>query len=149
MSRISYSMMEAGCIPGDLGAFKKECGKIKFYGETPSTPTSTTQTTLSYPAELQGDVINTAKKAIAASNAGYIPYQGERIAGLDPFQLSAQQGVANLGPSQQLGAATQFAGQAGMRAGDVNYTPITVSDWIIYPAWRVAVLHVSLLPECC
>ena len=123
MSRISYSMMEAGCIPGDLGAFKKECGKIKFYGETPSSPTSTTQTTLSYPEELQGDVINTAKKAIAASNAGYIPYQGERIAGLDPFQLSAQQGVANLGPSQQLGAATQFAGQAGMRAGDVNYTP--------------------------
>jgi hypothetical protein len=123
MSRISYSMMEAGCIPGDLGAFKKECGKIKLYGETPSTPTSTTQTTLSYPPELQGDVINTAKKAIAASNAGYIPYQGERIAGLDPFQLSAQQGVANLGPSQQLGAATQFAGQAGMRAGDVNYTP--------------------------
>jgi hypothetical protein len=123
MSRISYSMMEAGCIPGDLGAFKKECGKIKLYGETPSSPTSTTQTTLSYPKELQGDVINTAKKAIAASNAGYIPYQGERIAGLDPFQLSAQQGVANLGPSQQLGAATQFAGQAGMRAGDVNYTP--------------------------
>jgi hypothetical protein len=123
MSRISYSMMEAGCIPGNLGAFKKECGKIKLYGETPSSPDSTTTTQLSYPKELQGDVINMAKKAIAASNAGYIPYQGNRIQNLDPFQLSAQQAVANLGPSQQLGAATQFAGAAGMRAGDINYTP--------------------------
>ena len=123
MSRISYSMMEAGCIPGNLGAFKKECGKIKLYGETPSSPDSTTTTQLTYPKELQGDVINMAKKAIAASNAGYIPYQGNRIQGLDPFQLSAQQAVANLGPSQQLGAATQFAGAAGMRAGDINYTP--------------------------
>jgi hypothetical protein len=123
MSRISYSMMEAGCIPGDLGAFKKECGKIKLYGETPSTPTSTTQTTLSYPPELQGDVMNLAKKAVSASNADYIPYERDRIQGLDPFQLSAQQAVANLGPSQQLGAATQFAGAAGMRAGDINYVP--------------------------
>ena len=123
MSRISYSMMEAGCIPGNLGAFKKECGKIKLYGETPSSPDSTTTTQLTYPKELQGDVINMAKKAISASNAGYIPYQGNRIQGLDPFQLSAQQAVANLGPSQQLGAATQFAGAAGMRAGDINYTP--------------------------
>jgi hypothetical protein len=116
-------MMEAGCIPGNLGAFKKECGKIKLYGEQPSAPTSTTSTQLTYPKELQGDVINMAKKAIAASNQGYIPYEGNRIAGLDPFQLTAQQGVANLQPSQQLGAATQFAGEAGMKAGDINYIP--------------------------
>ena len=30
MSRISFGMMEAGYIPGDLGAFKKEAGKIKL-----------------------------------------------------------------------------------------------------------------------
>lgn len=92
-------------------------------GQQASTPTSTTTTQLTYPKELQGDVINMAKKAIAASNQGYIPYKGNRIEGLDPFQLTAEQAVANLAPSQQLGAATQFAGAAGMRAGDVNYIP--------------------------
>jgi len=91
-------------------------------GQSP-TPDSQTVTNLSYPKELQTDVINLAKNAISASNAGYIPYKGERIQGLDPFQLTAQQAVANLGPSQQLGAATQFAGAAGMRAGDIKYTP--------------------------
>jgi hypothetical protein len=116
-------MMEAGCIPGNLGAFKKECGKIKLYGEQPSTPDQTTVSNITYPKEIQGDVINMAKKAVAAGNADYIPYLKNRIQGLDPFQLSAQQAVANLGPSQQLGAATQFAGAAGMRAGDINYTP--------------------------
>lgn len=31
MSRISFGMLEAGCIPGDLRAFKKEGGKIRLY----------------------------------------------------------------------------------------------------------------------
>lgn len=148
MSRVSYSMMEAGYIPGDLGAFKKEGGKIKLYDSGGSSqPSSTTQTSLSYPKELQPDVLNLAKRAIAASETGYQPYGMKfneatqkyeqdyytdaagnkqtynRIAGFDPYQLTAQQSVANLGPAQQLGAATQFAGAAGMRAGDVNYVP--------------------------
>ena len=33
MSRVSYAMMEAGFIPGNLGAFKKEGGKILCGGE--------------------------------------------------------------------------------------------------------------------
>jgi hypothetical protein len=88
-----------------------------------ATPTSTSTTQLSYPPELQGDVINLAKKAIAAGDQGYQSYGGQRIQGFDPFQLSAQQNVANLEPSQQLGAATQMAGAAGMRAGNANYVP--------------------------
>jgi len=92
-------------------------------GQSASTPTSTTNTQLSYPPELQGDVINMAKKAIAAGDQGYQTYNRDRIAGFDPYQLTAQQSVANLGPSQQLGAATQMAGAAGMKAGDINYTP--------------------------
>lgn len=124
MSRVSYSMMEAGYIPGDLGAFKKEGGKIKLYDSgSQQTPTDTTTTQLSYPPELQGDVLNLAKKAVAASEAPYIAYGGQRFAGFDPYQRSAQQAVANLGPSQQLGAATQLAGAAGMRSGNINYVP--------------------------
>lgn len=110
-------------------------------------PANTTQTQYTYPPELRTDVVNLAKMAIAAGKAGYQPYgmklneatgQYEqqfytdatgkqvpynRIAGFDPYQLTAQQAVANLGPAQQLGAATQFAGAAGMRAGNVAYTP--------------------------
>ena len=128
MSRVSYAMMEAGYIPGDLGAFKKEGGKIKLYdsgGSTsaPSQPTSQTVTQMTYPAEFQPMVKEMAQRAVAQGTAGYTPYGGNRIAGFDPLQLSSQQAVANLGPAQQLAPATQFAAQAGQTAGNFNYIP--------------------------
>jgi hypothetical protein len=86
-------------------------------------PANTTQTQYTYPPEIRGDVIDLAKNAVAASKVPYQAYQYNRIAGFDPFQRTAQQAVANLGPAQQIGAATQFAGAAGMRAGDINYIP--------------------------
>jgi hypothetical protein len=39
------------------------------------------------------------------------------------MQLAAQQAAANLGPSKQLGAATQMAGLAGLNAGNLKYDP--------------------------
>jgi hypothetical protein len=86
-------------------------------------PANTTNIQYTYPPEVRGDVIDIAKNAIRASKTEYQPYTRERIAGFDPFQVTAQQAVANLGPAQQLGAATQFAGAAGLRAGDINYIP--------------------------
>ena len=55
MSRISSSMLEAGYIPGDLGAFKKEGGKIRLYTGDSSggTPSAVTQTSLSYSPSVQ------------------------------------------------------------------------------------------------
>lgn len=124
MSRVSYSMMEAGFIPGDLGAFVKEGGKIRLYDSGPSQPpSSTTQTTLTYPKEFQPMVMDTAQLAIAEARKPYTQYTGNRIAGFDPFQTTAQQAVANLAPSQQLGTASQFATGAGLKAGDVQYQP--------------------------
>lgn len=128
MSRVSYAMMEAGFIPGDLGAFKKEGGKIKLYdsgggSSTSSAPTSQTVTQMTYPAEFQPMVKEMANRAVAQGTAGYTPYGGNRIAGFDPLQLSSQQAVANLGPAQQLAPATQFAAQAGQTAGNFNYIP--------------------------
>ncbi len=125
MSRISFGMMEAGFIPGDLGAFKAEGGKIRLYdsGGASSQPTSQTVTNLSYPAEFKPMVYETAQRAMAEASSPYTAYRGERIAGFDPFQLTAQQAVANLGPSQQLGTASQFATSAGLKAGDVQYQP--------------------------
>lgn len=87
------------------------------------TPTSSTQTTLSYPEEFKPMVSEMAKRAVAQGTAGYTPYGGQRIAGFDPLQLSSQQAVANLGPAQQLAPATQFAAQAGQTAGQFNYVP--------------------------
>ncbi len=66
------------------------------------TPTSSTQTTPSYPEEFKPMVSEMAKRAVAQGTAGYTPYGGQRIAGFDPLQLSSQQAVANLGPAQQL-----------------------------------------------
>ena len=128
MSRVSYAMMEAGFIPGDLGAFKKDGGKIKLYDSGPSTssqPTSQTVTQLSYPAEYKPMVMEATQRAVTEASTPYTAYKGNRIAGFDPFQLTAQQAVANLGPSQQLGPATQYAASAGARAGDIQYQPQT------------------------
>jgi hypothetical protein len=55
-------------------------------------------------------------KTEALTNSPYQTYQGERIAGFTPMQQQAQQGMANLGPAQQLGVGTQLAGMAGLGA---------------------------------
>ena len=123
MSRISFGMMEAGFIPGDLGAFKKEGGKIKLFDSGPSQPSSTSQTQYTYPPEVKPYVIESVQRAAGEAYKPYTAYGGERIAGFDPFQLTAQQAVANLAPSQQLGTASQFATAAGLKAGDVQYQP--------------------------
>jgi hypothetical protein len=124
MSRNSFAMIEAGWIPGDLGAFKKEGGKTKLYDSGGgSAPTSTSTTSYTYPPELRDKVLDIANKAISASEEGYIPYPKQRIAGFDPYQRTAQQQVANLKPASQLGIATQYATAAGLKAGNVSYTP--------------------------
>ena len=125
MSRVSYAMMEAGYIPGDLGAFKKEGGKIKLYGDSPpSSPTSQTVTNLSYPDWAKPYVRETVENALVQAKSPYQAYKGDRIAGFDPLQLTAQQAVANITPSQQLGPATQYAASAGLQAGNVQYNPM-------------------------
>ena len=132
MSRVSYAMMEAGYIPGDLGAFKKEGGKIKLYDSGPSgQPSSQTVTNLTYPEWAKNDVQGIVGNALTLAKQGYQKYQDtttglpiDRIAKFDPLQLTAQQAVANISPSQQLGPATQYAASAGLRAGDVQYNPM-------------------------
>jgi hypothetical protein len=55
-------------------------------------------------------------KAEAFTEAPYQAYGGERVAGFSPLQQQAQQSVANLAPSQQLGLGTQMAGIGGLNA---------------------------------
>lgn len=110
---------------GESATRLKVGGRIYGGGGSPAPgpPANTTNIQYTYPPEVRGDVIDLAKNAMRASKSEYQPYTRERIAGFDPFQVTAQQAVANLGPAQQLGAATQFAGAAGLRAGDINYIP--------------------------
>ena len=134
MSRISFSMMEAGYIPGDLGAFKKEAGKIKLYGDSPpSQPTDVTQRSLTFPEQLQPYAETLLGKAQALTDKPYEKYEYDRLAKFDPMQLAAQQAAANLGPSKQLGAATQMAGLAGLNAGNIKYDPTTFNNQFTAP----------------
>jgi len=131
MSRISFGMMEAGYIPGDLGAFKKEGGKIKLYDDDSSgdQPTSQSITQTSIPEYARPYVEKYLGKAEAIVDQGYQPYGGQRMAAFDPFQLQAQQNVANMQTARQLGSATQMAGLAGLRAGDTKYDPANLQQF--------------------
>lgn len=123
MSRKSYAMLEAGWIPGDLGAFVKQAGKIKLYddGSGGSTPTSQTVTQMSYPKDYMPFSKELMDRTMALSSMPYTPYGGERLAQFDPLQLEAQQRAANMQTAPQLDMATKMAGLAGLRAGNLSY----------------------------
>ena len=98
-------------------AFKHDGNrKIKPQGSDspPPAPSSQTVTQTSIPEYAKPYVERMLGKAEAVTSAPYQAYGGERIAGFSPMQQNAMQGIANLQPSQQLGTATQMAGQAGM-----------------------------------
>jgi hypothetical protein len=80
----------------------------------PSQPTNQTVTQTSIPEYAKPYVEKMLGKTEALTNSPYQTYQGERIAGFTPMQQQAQQGMANLGPAQQLGIGTQLAGMAGL-----------------------------------
>lgn len=110
-------------LPAD--AFKKEGGKIKLHGGggQPAQPTSTTQTTTTIPAYARPSVERMLGKTEALTNAPYRAYRGQRVAEFSPLQQEAFQAAQNLGPAQQIGYGTKFAGLAGLRAGQMGYDP--------------------------
>jgi hypothetical protein len=63
-------------------------------------------------------------KGAALTDVNQNPYQtygGQRIAGFTPMQQQAQQGAADMQPSQQLGLGSGLAGVAGLGALGTNY----------------------------
>jgi hypothetical protein len=123
MSRISFGMLEAGYIPGDLGAFKKEGGKIRLYGGSPSQPSSQTVSQLSYGPKLQGFADELMRRTGSLASQDYEKYQYDRIAGFDPMQLQAQQAAANMRVSPYLGQSAGIAGNVASRAMGMSYDP--------------------------
>lgn len=124
MSRL-FSLMEAGFVPGDLGAFKKEGGKIRLYKDSPSSaqPMQQTVSQLSYSPEMQPVANELVKRGLALANQPYERYQYNRIAGFDPMQLQSQQAAANMRVSPYLGQAGGIASGVANKAMNINYTP--------------------------
>jgi len=134
MSRITAGMMEAGVIPGDLGAFKKEAGKIKLYmggggGGGQPAPTQSTSYSTNLPEYAKPYVETmlgaTQKQLFDMDDTGitgfkpYTPYStdvNQYVAGFSPLQQSAQQATAGLQTPEQYGAATGLAAVSGMGA---------------------------------
>lgn len=126
---MNYSRRQLEALGEPLGedvTRLKPGGRIYGGGGSPSTPSSTTSTQLTYPQEFQPMVREMAQRSLAQASTPYVAYGSQRLAGFDPLQLTAQQAVANITPSQQLGPATQFASSAGMKAGNLQYTPMGV-----------------------
>jgi len=114
-----------GLLPVD--AFKKVGGRMSLHGGgggEGQPPTSTTQTVLSYPPEVKPLVMKTLNEAITQASMPYQQYTGDRLAGFDPLQLTAQQGAANLRTSPSLDTATNMAQQVGLRGLQTNYDPM-------------------------
>ena len=118
MSRKNYAALEAGWIPGDLGAFTHAGDKkIKLYdsggggGGSPQ-PTSTSQTTI--PEYAQPYMERLLGKAEAASEAPYQTYGGERLAQATPEQEAARGEVSRLTTPGQFGAGTGLAALGGL-----------------------------------
>jgi len=131
MSRNFQRQMNMLDIPtGDLGAFKREGGKIKLYDSgSQSQPSETTQTT-DLPDWAKPYAKDTLAKGAALTDISKNPYQtygGERIAGFTGLQNKAFQGAENMQPSAQLGLGTGLAGAAGLGALGTNYQGGTFS----------------------
>jgi hypothetical protein len=126
MSRNLQRQMNMLDIPtGDLGAFKREGGKIKLYdsGGGGGQPSETTQTA-DLPDWAKPYAKDTLAKGAALTDINKNPYQvygGERIAGFQPMQQQAFDTAANMQPSAQLGLGTGLAGAAGLGALGTNY----------------------------
>ena len=146
MSRLTAGMLEAGVIPGDLGAFKKEAGKIKLYfgggggGSSPAPTTQTTQTSnipeyaRPYVETMLGatqqQLFNMGPSGEISSIKPYTPYStnaSDYIAPFSPLQNQAMTSAAGLnvpaeykaaeGMTTGAGAASMGAGTAAMGAG--------------------------------
>jgi hypothetical protein len=126
MSRNLQRQMNMLDIPtGDLGAFKREGGKIKLYDSGGGGGASSTQTqTTDLPEWAQPYAKDILAKGKAITDMGENPYQKydkPRIAEFGDLQKDAMEGARTMGPSSQLGTATNLAGDVGRRAMDTNY----------------------------
>jgi hypothetical protein len=123
-------------IPNKFNGYSSDNRRLYpiFDEPTPTAqPTDVTQRSLTFPEQLQPYAEKVLGKGQELMDKPYATYDYERISQFDPMQLAAQQAAANLGPSKQLGTATQMAGLAGLRAGDLKYDPTSFTNQFTAP----------------
>ena len=81
------------------------------------------QTTTNIPSYIKPYVTRLLGKSEALSKSGYVPYEGQRIAGLSGMQQTAMQDAANMAPSAYTQTAGGIAGAAATNAANVSYDP--------------------------
>ena len=126
MSRNLQRQMNMLDIPtGDLGAFKREGGKIKLYDSGGGGGQAQTQTTTTdlpeWARPYAKDILYQGSLLTDINKNPYQTYGGDRTAGFGDLQTKAMEGARSMGTAPQLGAATGMAGMAGMGALGTNY----------------------------
>jgi hypothetical protein len=93
-------------------------------GSSSPTPTSTTTGLAALPDWAQGYAKDALSNAASLTNINTNPYQAydaQRIADFSPMQQQAQQGAANMQPSNALGVGQDMAQAAGLSALGTGY----------------------------
>jgi len=123
---MSYSrrQLEALGEPfGECATRLKPGGRVYGGGDSPSYPTQTTQTSLTYGEEFQPFASELMRRTGALTSQPYERYQYNRIADFDPMQLQSQQAAANMRVSPYVGQSAGIAGNVANRAMNMNYDP--------------------------
>jgi hypothetical protein len=117
---LKRALLDCGMPLGDLGAFKKDCGKVKYYmdsGGDSGGPTSSTITQSNIPDWARPYAQRILGQASALTDINQNPYQqygGQRIAGFNPLQQQAFKDIQGMQVSSQTGQASGMAGLAGL-----------------------------------
>lgn len=90
-------------------------GRRLYPGGGGSQPSSTTQTTTTIPQYARPTVERMIGRSEALSKEKYQPYKYERVAEFTPLQQQSFEAAGKLGPAQQIGQGTQFAGISGLQ----------------------------------
>jgi len=104
---------------------RKEAGRIICGGgDSGTTSTSTSRNRLDpYMEEAAKETLGKTRALTDTTQNPYEAYTGKRIASFDPLQNKFFTGVEGLGPSGNLGAASDIAGEASKRALGISYDP--------------------------
>jgi hypothetical protein len=120
-------------IKNKFNGYSSDGRRVYPCDDQPTPAGDTTVRNLSFPEQLQPYAEKLMGKVDKLTDKDYATYDYDRLAKFDPMQLQAQQAAANLGPSKQLGSATQMAGLAGLRAGELSYDPTTFTNQFTAP----------------
>jgi hypothetical protein len=118
---LSRRQLEAFGEPLGDSVTRKEAGRI-IYGGGGSTST-TTNSIAPYMEEAAKEGLGKARALTDTTANPYTTYTGERISEFDPLQNKFFSGVESLRPSENLGVASDIAGEASKRALGINYDP--------------------------